>query len=661
MKILNLVQKIGGGFGLVLVLLFIVSLLSWSGLSGVSTGLNTYNQYVENANLNFQLQADMLGVQMHVKDFIIGGDAASVVGYNEYLAKVEKGMQTARQKATNPQQKKNLRNIAEKIEGFKTAFQHIVSLKESRKQLFDNNLAVSGQKIASDLAEIMDTAHNDQDEVASYLAGMALRNLLLTRINVFNFLDSSDLSSAEKVEKELIEFDEFAKKMTVLLFDDVSREKAVQSREAAKVYLSNFKELVNIIQQRDETARVALEEIGPSIAASFSALTESVQQEQNKLGQALQKRADNSKTAILLIAAAALVIGGLLAWLLTRIITRPILKTASYADVMAQGDFSGTLDIDQRDEIGEMSRSLNTMTKKLGAMLKDIIQGISTLSDSSEELKEIAMEMSTGSRDTSRKSTTVASAAEEMTTNMNSVAAAMEEASSNISMVASATEEMSSTVTKISEGADRAREISGQAVKQSALTSEKMEALGTAATKIGQITETITEISEQTNLLALNATIEAARAGEAGKGFAVVANEIKELAGQTAKATIDIRNQIESVQGTTSSTLEDIMKISKIINEINQVINIIGTSVDEQASVTDEIVANISQSSAGISEVNENVAQSSVMVNNISKDISAVNDAASGLTRRSSQVQDSANNLSSLAHQLEEMIARFKV
>ncbi len=661
MKMLNLVQKIGGGFGLVLVLLFIVSLLSWSGLSGVSTGLNTYNHYVDNANLNFQLQADMLGVQMHVKDFIIGGDAASVAGYNEYLAKVEKGMQTALQQATDPQQKKNLRKIAEKIEDFKTAFQHIVSLKESRNQLFDNNLAVSGQKIASDLAEIMDTAHNDQDEVASYLAGMALHNLLLTRINVFNFLDSSDLSSAEKAEKELIEFDEFAKKMTVLLFDDVSREKAVQSREAAKVYLSNFKELVNIIQQRDETARVALEEIGPSIAASFSALTETVQQEQNKLGQALQKRADNSKTAILLIAAAALVIGGLLAWLLTRIITRPILKTASYADIMAQGDFSGSLDIDQRDEIGEMSHSLNTMTQKLGAMLKDIIQGISTLSGSSEELKEIAMEMSSGSRDTSRKSTTVASAAEEMTTNMNSVAAAMEEASGNISLVASATEEMSSTVTKISEGADRAREISGQAVKQSALTSEKMEALGTAATKIGQITETITEISEQTNLLALNATIEAARAGEAGKGFAVVANEIKELAGQTAKATIDIRNQIESVQGTTSSTLEDIMKISKIIDEINQVINIIGTSVDEQASVTDEIVANISQSSAGIAEVNENVAQSSVMVNNISKDISEVNDAASGLTRRSSQVQDSANNLSSLAHQLEEMISRFKV
>ncbi len=74
MKMLNLVQKIGGGFGLVLVLLFIVSLLSWSGLSGVSTGLNTYNQYVDNANLNFQLQADMLGVQMHVKDFIIGDD-----------------------------------------------------------------------------------------------------------------------------------------------------------------------------------------------------------------------------------------------------------------------------------------------------------------------------------------------------------------------------------------------------------------------------------------------------------------------------------------------------------------------------------------------------------------------------------------------------------
>jgi methyl-accepting chemotaxis protein len=82
--------------------------------------------------------------------------------------------------------------------------------------------------------------------------------------------------------------------------------------------------------------------------------------------------------------------------------------------------------------------------------------------------------------------------------------------------------------------------------------------LGSSAKSIGNVVETITEISEQVNLLALNATIEAARAGEAGKGFAVVANEIKELAKQTAEATQDIRLKIETIQGSTEGTVTEI-------------------------------------------------------------------------------------------------------
>lgn len=106
--------------------------------------------------------------------------------------------------------------------------------------------------------------------------------------------------------------------------------------------------------------------------------------------------------------------------------------------------------------------------------------------------------------------------------------------------------------------AEKARFISESAVMQSQRTSEKVTALGESARKVGKVTETITEISEQTNLLALNATIEAARAGDAGRGFTVVANEIKELARQTAAATVDIKNQIADMQATT------------IINQIKQ-------------------------------------------------------------------------------------------
>ncbi len=124
-----------------------------------------------------------------------------------------------------------------------------------------------------------------------------------------------------------------------------------------------------------------------------------------------------------------------------------------------------------------------------------------------------------------------------------------------------------------------------------------MDDLGESTIRIGRDTEAITEISEQTNLLALNTTIEAARAGEAGKGFVVVANEIKELARQTASATVDIKNQITEMPATSSTTVNDIKEISVVIVELNNVINTITTEVEEQSAATNEMAGNIAQTS----------------------------------------------------------------
>ena len=371
--------------------------------------------------------------------------------------------------------------------------------------------------------------------------------------------------------------------------------------------------------------------------------------------------ARNAKITIVIGTLVIIVISLFVSTLISNLITKPITKAVNLSDSLAQGDMTKRLEVDTTDEVGDLSTSLNKIADDLGAMLKQVQSSSNILTDSSGTLTTLSGELSKTSDETSQRANNVASASEQMSTNMNSVSAAMEQSASNVGMVATAAEEMSATVNEIAQNAAKAKNISEGAVVQSEKTSLKMNDLGKAADKIGKVTETITEISEQTNLLALNATIEAARAGEAGKGFAVVANEIKDLAKQTADATVDIKNQIGEMQGTTKSTIEDIETISEVINEINEVITTIATAVEEQSAATSEISENVAQAAAGIGEVNENVAQSSAAISDVNQDISEISQGAGEINKSSQHLNQNANELSKLAEELNTLMSRFKI
>jgi methyl-accepting chemotaxis protein len=187
------------------------------------------------------------------------------------------------------------------------------------------------------------------------------------------------------------------------------------------------------------------------------------------------------------------------------------------------------------------------------------------------------------------------------------VAAAATETSQTSASVASASEELSAAIREISAQVQKSSDITREATEMVGHVSSSMVSLLDQTKDINQVTEFISTVAGQINLLALNATIESARAGEAGKGFAVVASEVKNLAGQTTKASENIGNLVKRIQDSSHATEMQVSEIVNIINSVNESIGSIAAAIEEQSAATNEIARNVNGTSEASNEVSRNI------------------------------------------------------
>lgn len=319
--------------------------------------------------------------------------------------------------------------------------------------------------------------------------------------------------------------------------------------------------------------------------------------------------------------AALLVLG--MTMLTVRSVTKPLKAVTETLTILAEGRTDVEVQhADRHDEIGAIARTVGFFknnrlerrqleaerisAEKLAidrrkAELNQFVEGFRTriggiierVLNSSGQFEKDARELSVTAHSTAEMSAQSASASRQ--------------ASEHVRGASAASDELSQSIVEISRRVQESNGVTADAVQQAGSTDQRMAELSAAGDRIGDVVKLITSIAEQTNLLALNATIEAARAGEAGRGFAVVAQEVKTLAGQTAKATEEISSHIVNMQRATGDSVSAIKAIGLTIERISGITTSISSAVEQQGTATQSIAEGVKAAASGTLDVADNI------------------------------------------------------
>lgn len=481
-----------------------------------------------------------------------------------------------------------------------------------------------------------------------------------------------------------------------------------------------IKQIINYSRQ-DTNYKSSAISINEAQTVSQAAL-ESLDSLQNELSQhfdeELNAAASTAQISRYIVAAVPLIgipLGVLIAFLLTRAITRPLVSGVEVSRAIASGDLTKRVHTDQQDEVGELMRAFESVASELSKVVSSVRSYSDTIAASSSDLSTISQQLLTQSEQMFKQANQVAAGAEHMSTNVSTMAAAAEQMSMNVVSISSASEEISVNVSSISNSAretsrnvsklieslkdtihdfdevtrhaNESSKVTSQAMSMANQATSKMNSLGKSAIEINKVTDVIKMIALQTNLLALNATIEATAAGEAGKGFAVVAHEIKELANQSARAAEDIASKIEDVQTNTREAVGVIQKVAEIIthidtrvtniaqmmerqsqtastsgnnlNEASRGVENIANSITEVAKGATDMARNASEAAKGANDVSRNVVEAARAVHEITSNIHDVEKATRENAQGAQKVNAAARELSTIACKLQQLVRQY--
>ena len=480
------------------------------------------------------------------------------------------------------------------------------------------------------------------NEEMSWLAEGDAKKLLISLLIMRRYEAEYRISRQLYVQNSF--FDEYKKFTRTFDAVDGSEQMKAELEKQVKTYADTFGEWIASVDRMSPWLAI-IELDTQQMLPTADQIIVSARQRAQSASATLSASQAWTRSIIVIVGCAAVLIGLAFSWMIGRSITRPLNALVGVMKRLADGDTSAKIPLTRaKHEIGAMARTV--LVFRDNAVERERLAKIQREANHDRERRaekiaatisafEQTVDQALGKvRDASGRLEHAASALNGAADAVSAEARAAEErvgaATENVTSAAVSAEELAASINEIASQTDMSTEVATRAVSEAERTVQTMSELGTAATRIGEVIGLIQAIAGQTNLLALNATIEAARAGEAGRGFAVVASEVKSLAGQTAKATEEIADQIGAIQSSAGEAAIAIEQMNEIISEMSRMSSAVASGMEEQNAAVASIAKGVALASSAArsgSEAMSRVALASTDARTTATDVKALADA----------------------------------